>query len=705
MRPGLPLVFALLALQIAPAHQGESSRRLEEILQIEDRRAPEESDITRLREALAHRDSTVIRLAARALGRLERPELAAHLFPLLPSPLPAVRSTAAEGIAQAAQGLRGDSSSTRGAAWTPILAALSERLREESDPEVRGVLALSLGRLPYADSMEIASVRRALIDLCSGVRSASESNTRFCRGAESLVRGSWRRMPLEEEERHGLRAVVRLARAAAPRRHALGALVVAQSADDSTLTIAIRDSDPELRRLALTGVRRLEGSWENHPVLTRGLRDKVPAVRLEALRALFRAAATRGCGRLVRATRDSVLSVRLMAIDLLGGCGGDSAAVEALERAAAGPQPSAISHQPSAISHQQPAVQSPSRPAVHAFSHALLSLARASPVRVRPLIPRAATSASWQLRMYAARAATAARDSATLMLLAEDTSPNVREAAITGLKSAVGHAADPVYRHALGATDYQLVLGAASALAGTPDAASAATALLVALDRISGERALTSRDPRIAILVRLRETGTPALAARLMPYLEDFDPAVADSAAALLSSWTGQQWRSRARPLPVDPVTLEEVQALRGKRLVFSMSGGGQFEVELLVDEAPLTVARIARLVRRRYYDGLTFHRVAPNFVIQGGSPGANEYSGTPSFMRDELGAVTHSRGTLGASTRGRDTGDGQIFINLRDNPRLDYEYTVWGRVVRGLGAVDAVQEGDGIRRVEIRSR
>jgi cyclophilin family peptidyl-prolyl cis-trans isomerase len=307
--------------------------------------------------------------------------------------------------------------------------------------------------------------------------------------------------------------------------------------------------------------------------------------------------------------------------------------------------------------------------------------------------------------MYAARAAAAARDSATLMLLAEDTSPNVLEAAITGLKTAVGHAADPLYRHALGASDYQLVLTAASALAGTPDAAAASIALLVALDRISGERALTSRDPRIAILVRLRETGSPALAARLMPYLGDFDPAVADSAAALLSSWTGQRWQPQPRPPAIDPVTLQEVQALRGKRLVFSMSGGGQFEVELLVDEAPATVARIARLVRQRYYDGLTFHRVAPNFVIQGGSPGANEYSGIASFMRDELGAATHARRTLGVSTRGRDTGDGQIFVNLRDNPRLDYEYTVWGRIVRGLGVVDAVHEGDRIRGVEIRSR
>ena len=127
--------------------------------------------------------------------------------------------------------------------------------------------------------------------------------------------------------------------------------------------------------------------------------------------------------------------------------------------------------------------------------------------------------------------------------------------------------------------------------------------------------------------------------------------------------------------------------------------------LQLLVDEAPVTAARILRLVKRRYYDDLTFHRVAPNFVLQGGSPGANEYSGVPAFMRDELAATPHARGTLGVSTRGRDTGDGQIFINLRDNPRLDYDYTVWGRVISGLSTIDTIQEGDSILKVEIRSR
>jgi cyclophilin family peptidyl-prolyl cis-trans isomerase len=132
------------------------------------------------------------------------------------------------------------------------------------------------------------------------------------------------------------------------------------------------------------------------------------------------------------------------------------------------------------------------------------------------------------------------------------------------------------------------------------------------------------------------------------------------------------------------------------------MSAGGAFEVTLFVEDAPATISRFAQLARRGYYSGLTFHRVVPNFVIQGGSPGANEYAGDGPFMRDELGLRSHTRGTVGLSTRGRDTGDAQFFVNLLDNSRLDHDYTVFGEVTSGMDIVDGVLEGDVIERIEI---
>jgi cyclophilin family peptidyl-prolyl cis-trans isomerase len=227
---------------------------------------------------------------------------------------------------------------------------------------------------------------------------------------------------------------------------------------------------------------------------------------------------------------------------------------------------------------------------------------------------------------------------------------------------------------------------------------------LAALDRITKERKDTSRDPRMAILNRLQSSGSQRVDhRRLERYLADFDPAVAQKAAEILTAWTGKPRTPQPRPLTPPAVTQAMATALRGKVLRFHMAGLGRFDIALDVDAAPLTAIRIARRAGEGYYNGLTFHRLSPNFVIQGGSPGANEYAGEAHYMRDEVGL--HYRGTVGISTRGRDTGDAQIFVNLIDSPRLDHNYTVFATVVAGMDVVDNILEGDVIERVELVSR
>ena len=131
-----------------------------------------------------------------------------------------------------------------------------------------------------------------------------------------------------------------------------------------------------------------------------------------------------------------------------------------------------------------------------------------------------------------------------------------------------------------------------------------------------------------------------------------------------------------------------------------SSSGGGSFVVRLRGDVAPMTAARVLALVNEGYYNRLDWQRVEPDFVIQGGSPGSNEYVGAAQFFRDELGTVPHARGTIGMSTRGHDTGDGQWFVNLRDNLRLGRDYTVFAEVVERIETVDGVMEGDVIESI-----
>jgi cyclophilin family peptidyl-prolyl cis-trans isomerase len=109
-------------------------------------------------------------------------------------------------------------------------------------------------------------------------------------------------------------------------------------------------------------------------------------------------------------------------------------------------------------------------------------------------------------------------------------------------------------------------------------------------------------------------------------------------------------------------------------------------------------------LVTQRFYNDRTFHRVVPNFVVQGGSPAANEYMGTTRYMRDEVGPqASHLRGAVGISTRGGDTGDGQLFIDLVDVPRLDRDYTVFAYVTQGMEFIDRLLEGAKIVSISVK--
>jgi cyclophilin family peptidyl-prolyl cis-trans isomerase len=186
--------------------------------------------------------------------------------------------------------------------------------------------------------------------------------------------------------------------------------------------------------------------------------------------------------------------------------------------------------------------------------------------------------------------------------------------------------------------------------------------------------------------------------------VRDFDPAVARRTAAILTNWSGRAVQPAPVRLPLEPLPegIATAGPIRVRVTMSARNGGGVFVLRFDPQLAPASVARVIALARRGYYNGLTWHRVVPNFVIQGGSPSMNEYVGDGPFMRDEVGLPSHRRGTVGISTRGRDTGDAQLFINLVDNFRLDHDYTVLAAVEQGMDVVDAILEGDIIERMDV---
>ena len=318
------------------------------------------------------------------------------------------------------------------------------------------------------------------------------------------------------------------------------------------------------------------------------------------------------------------------------------------------------------------------------------------------------------VRAWAARAAALTGDAAALTRLSDDSDANVREAALRGLGAVAGGGAGDAYAAALESDDPQLVMTATRLLvehgagpgagfgAGSGAGETSVSALLAGLARFTAAQRETERDARVALLDGIGVVGGFSND-DLAPYLTDFDPVVADRAAALLTELTGTVHEAAPRRLPraetPDAVRLAE---LANSAVRLHMAGLGDIVIALRPDLAATNADRFARLASEGHFDGLTFHRVEPNFVIQGGSPHANEYAGDGPYSRDEISDQAHWRGTVGLSTRGRDTGDAQIFINLADNVRLDFNYTIYGVVVEGMELVDAVQEGAVIERAEV---
>ncbi|HEY5883091.1 MAG TPA: peptidylprolyl isomerase [Pyrinomonadaceae bacterium] len=128
----------------------------------------------------------------------------------------------------------------------------------------------------------------------------------------------------------------------------------------------------------------------------------------------------------------------------------------------------------------------------------------------------------------------------------------------------------------------------------------------------------------------------------------------------------------------------------------------GAFTIELLPDEAPLTVDNFIRLAERNYFRGIVVHRVVPNFVIQDGAPRGDGNGGPGYQIRCEINQSPYGRGAVGMALSGKDTGGSQWFVTHAPQPHLDGGYTVFGKVVSGMEVVDSIVRGDVIQSIEI---
>ena len=128
----------------------------------------------------------------------------------------------------------------------------------------------------------------------------------------------------------------------------------------------------------------------------------------------------------------------------------------------------------------------------------------------------------------------------------------------------------------------------------------------------------------------------------------------------------------------------------------------GDIRIELFAADAPMTVDNFIQLAKSGFYNGLSWVRVVPNFVVQGGDPRGDQNGGPGYQIRDEINLRQYGTGTVGMALSGKDTGGSQFFITHAPQPHLDGGYTIFGQVTEGMDVVNRIARGDKIERVEI---
>ena len=333
---------------------------------------------------------------------------------------------------------------------------------------------------------------------------------------------------------------------------------------------------------------------------------------------------------------------------------------------------------------------------------------------VGPPALQSVTPTAWpepRLQAELLEAVAATGDPAAADVLAASTASDqsiIACAALNGLSALVHrHPADPSLvqrvldraQHALAGDDVAVVTTAASILGDSlflrP---TSVEPLLRCLGGLSIPHDIEAMQEISATLGKLGDRrAVPAL----INELRAPNRAVAVSAADALGLVTGVEYRSSLLPWYQPTFTDFDFSYLRTVPPVISVrleTSRGDVVIRLRKDVAPFTIMSILKLAGQRgFYRGLVFHRVVPNFVVQGGDPRGDGWGGPEYTLRSEFSPLSFDAGTVGMASAGKDTEGSQFFITQSPQPHLDGRYTIVGHVESGMDVVDRLQVGDRI--------
>jgi cyclophilin family peptidyl-prolyl cis-trans isomerase/HEAT repeat protein len=626
------------------------------------------SDLLRL---LTDVEARVRRRAALSIGRIGDPDGLEPLVLLLADPEPAVRRMAAFAL-----GLLGDE-----AARPALLLAL-----DDPDPILQGRAAEALGAIGVVeDANPVAAMvlRHVVAGALSGVAS-DELGYPLSPGTEAVRLGVFALGRLRTYEPLA-RAVLDARGNPVSRWWPIAyAFSVVDDERAAPVLLVLLETDGRLTpSFAARGLGALEFEMAR-PWLERVLEElqRPPAVVVQTIRALVALGGT---------------SVPPMLTQIAGRLGVDPHVQgEALAGLSILPDPGGMGLLLDLLAHPAPAVRASS----------LGALARLDAQVFLGALSGLDPDRDWTVRAALATAlgelsVEQAQPRLTEMLDDEDV--RVLPAVLTALVKIGTAGMTPVLEMHLASADMGVRMTAINALTDLGD--RSAVPALVAVFEASAEDptyvvraaalgALDTLDPMAArsfLEAALTDSKWPVRvrAAELLRARGDDVAPVAEPAPR----WTGPDMAAVDRAVILDPPF---------SPLAYIETERGNIEVELAILDAPGTVANFMFLARQRFFDGLSLHRVVPDFVVQGGDPRGDGLGGPRYTIRDEINQRPYLRGTVGMALDWEDTGGSQFFITHAPQPHLDGRYTVFGHVVSGMEIVDQLQQGDRVISVRI---
>jgi cyclophilin family peptidyl-prolyl cis-trans isomerase/HEAT repeat protein len=265
---------------------------------------------------------------------------------------------------------------------------------------------------------------------------------------------------------------------------------------------------------------------------------------------------------------------------------------------------------------------------------------------------------------------------------------------------------DMMLRQRLSDDDVIVRATAADLIGDQPPSEANTRALIEALPVALRDKDLN--DAALSILDALAKQKSPAANEAIKSGLDSSDHLIRRRAVGLLKANGAGDFSNRIGTVKTRNTEADYRRAIAriGRKVTATVvTSKGAFTIELLPEEAPLTVDNFVQLARKGYFNGQTVPRVVPNFVIQTGDPRGDQNGGPGFQIRCEINEAPYERGAVGMALSGKDTGGSQWFVTHSPQPHLDGGYTVFGRVIRGMDVVDNIARGDTILRVIVNER